>query len=199
MDSLKNKFLDRFIISALDEGINESTLTAVSREIYGDTGGYVIDFYNGLSDVIFSIEERYDAELYNNNEIQNIKSTTEKVKHLLISRIKKANADYYIRKELISFYSTIQGAPLFLKTSWASSDKIWKLAGDTSLDINYYSKRTLLLYIYTNAKKFYAQTEDEDFSKTTLNIEKNLERIKIFNKLKTSLKRENIPFVRLFK
>jgi ubiquinone biosynthesis protein COQ9 len=200
MSDLKGKFLDCFIKIASVKGINQTSISDASKEIYNDSNGYIIEFYNGLSDILIAIEERYDSLLFNKkSEIDNIKSITEKIKFLLTLRIKKDGLDYKFRKILMNFYKTLDGVDLFIKTSWSSSDIIWSLAGDHSLDFNYYSKRIILLYVYTDSKKYYSSIDDEDFSKTLKNIEKNLERVKIFNKLKTSLKAENIPFIRLFK
>lgn len=200
MSELKGKFLDCFIKIASVNGINQTSISDASKEIYNDSNGYIIEFYNGLSDILIAIEERYDSLLFNKkSEIDNIKSITEKIKFLLTLRIKKDGLDYKFRKILMNFYKTLDGVDLFIKTSWSSSDIIWSLAGDHSLDFNYYSKRIILLYVYTDSKKYYSSIDDEDFSKTLKNIEKNLERVKIFNKLKTSLKAENIPFIRLFK
>lgn len=200
MSDLKGKFLDCFIKIASVKGINQTSISDASKEIYNDSNGYIIEFYNGLSDILIAIEERYDSLLFNKkSEIDNIKSITEKIKFLLTLRIKKDGLDYKFRKILMNFYKTLDGVDLFIKTSWSSSDIIWSLAGDHSLDFNYYSKRIILLYVYTDSKKYYSSIDDEDFSKTLKNIKKNLERVKIFNKLKTSLKAENIPFIRLFK
>lgn len=79
-------------------------------------------------------------------------------------------------------------------------DLIWRYAGDKSDDFNYYSKRGLLLAVYTSARLFYLSDESKEFIKTKEFIATYLENIINIAKIKTKIKLpsiEDIPIVRV--
>ena len=85
--------------------------------------------------------------------------------------------------KLNDYYKSFSGANLFLKNTWKTCDHIWRLAGDKSLDFNYYSKRILLYTIYTKAYKAYFCGNNSDrVQKTSDSIDKGLDRVKNINK-----------------
>ena len=64
---------------------------------------------------------------------------------------------------------------------------MWDLAGDQSADLNYYSKRLILVSVYSNilfkiltCKTYQQQSIDKD-------IDKSLKGVKKFNEVKSSI------------
>jgi ubiquinone biosynthesis protein COQ9 len=79
-------------------------------------------------------------------------------------------------------------------------DLIWRYAGDKSDDFNYYSKRGLLLCVYTAARLFYLSDDSKEFIKTKEFIATSLENIINVAKIKNKIKlpsMEDIPILRL--
>lgn len=79
-------------------------------------------------------------------------------------------------------------------------DLIWRYAGDKSEDFNYYSKRALLLGVYTSSRLFYLSDNSKDFTKTKEFIATSLERIINIAQTKSKIKLpslEDIPILRL--
>ena len=198
MKNQKNKFLDKFINIASSEGVNESSLLKASKEAYGEERGYVLDFYNGLYDAVDALENYFDEQITELVYLSSIKSTTEKIRSCLQARIYADGNKKPIYQALSKFYLTPSGISLLAKNSWRTVDYIWKLAGDTSLDWNYYSKRSILFTIYTKNRRYFINSESDSANDLMQKIDIDLDRIKNFNKLKQKFKPENIPFVRLF-
>lgn len=79
-------------------------------------------------------------------------------------------------------------------------DLIWRYAGDKSEDFNYYTKRGLLLGVYTPSRLFYLSDNSKDFTKTKEFIATSLERIINIAQTKSKIKLpsiEDIPILRL--
>lgn len=87
------------------------------------------------------------------------------------------------------------------KAAGKTSDLIWKYAGDKSTDMNYYTKRGLLLPVYLSARAFYIadnsknHQDTKDFIKNALDNIINIASFK--NRIKLP-KLEDIPILRLF-
>lgn len=199
MSSNKQKIIEKFIELAGKEGVSEEVLCKASEEVTAERRGYIRYFYDGLEEVIIAIEDMFDGALDVNEDIQNTKSITEKVRIALKERVIGESVHYEFRNKLNNYYKSFSGANLFLKNSWKTCDHIWRLAGDKSLDFNYYSKRILLYTIYTKAYKAYFCGNNQDkVQKTLASIDKGLDRVKNINQLKLNLSLDNIPFLRMF-
>ena len=131
-------------------------------------------------------------------EDQNLK-TREKIAKALEIRIMgivpkaailEQNALFLIPSNILS------GAKCYSKTC----DLIWRYAGDKSEDFNYYTKRGLLLCVYTSSRLFYLSDNSKDFIKTKEFIATSLERIINIAKIKDKVKLpsiEDVPILRL--
>ncbi|MBI1245265.1 MAG: COQ9 family protein [Alphaproteobacteria bacterium] len=53
------------------------------------------------------------------------------------------------------------GIPLSMKTLWATVDAIWRLAGDTATDFNYYSKRGLAAAVYSSTLLYWLEDRSD--------------------------------------
>ena len=58
------------------------------------------------------------------------------------------------------------------------SDEIWFLAGDTSVDINWYTKRASLSTIYSGTELFMTQDKSADFLETEKFLDRRLEELR---------------------
>ena len=70
------------------------------------------------------------------------------------------------------------------KALWQTCDQIWYLAGDRSTDFNYYSKRSLLSFVYSSSFIYYLSDESEGFADTKIFIDKKLQSVLKIRKLK---------------
>ena len=87
-----------------------------------------------------------------------------------------------------------QNVKIMKKNLYKSVDSMWYLAGDNSVDFNFYTKRITLAIIYTNALFVLF---NKDFQEVEINIDKNLKRISNIPKLKNrfSFIKDNLPTI----
>jgi len=59
--------------------------------------------------------------------------------------------------------------------NWKSVDRIWRLAGDASVDFNYYTKRALLLGVYTSTMLYWFQDQSPENMDTLTFLKRRIE------------------------
>ena len=69
---------------------------------------------------------------------------------------------------------------------WETCDIIWRLAGDTSTDFNYYSKRSILAGVYSSSFVYWINDDSEGYSKTKDFIRNRIKNVLTFGKWKKS-------------
>ncbi len=80
-------------------------------------------------------------------------------------------------------------APMALRSGWNTADTIWHAIGDTSTDMNYYSKRTLLMGVYGATLLVWLDDASEDLHLTRAFLDRRIENVMQIEKLKQSWKK----------
>lgn len=80
-----------------------------------------------------------------------------------------------------------QNVPTALRLGWSSADAMWRLAGDTASDYNHYTKRMTLGSIYAATLAVFADDKSEDHAETKAFLERRIEGIMKFEKLKAQV------------
>ena len=73
--------------------------------------------------------------------------------------------------------SLLGNIPASLQELHALSDEIWYLAGDTSVDTSWYTKRASLAALYASSELFMTTDTSKDFRDTEEFVERRLEDI----------------------
>ncbi|WP_341760818.1 COQ9 family protein [Candidatus Tisiphia endosymbiont of Thecophora atra] len=101
-----------------------------------------------------------------------------------------------------TYFTTPSNTLFATKIAFRTCDLIWRYAGDTSIDHNYYTKRSLLFSVYISSILYYIQDKSENNIDTDKYITKSLSSIiTMFSKCKNIFKLPNpvdIPIIRLF-
>ena len=61
---------------------------------------------------------------------------------------------------------------------------MWRWAGDTATDYNYYSKRLILSGVIASTRLYWFDDDSEDFAKTRTFLERRIENVMQFEKVK---------------
>jgi len=70
------------------------------------------------------------------------------------------------------------------KLGWRSVDRLWRRAGDTAVDYNHYTKRALLLAVYTATTTVFLDDESEGLTETRGFLARRIDGIMRFEKAK---------------
>lgn len=77
-----------------------------------------------------------------------------------------------------------QNAALGAKLIWETADTIWQGLGDTSQDVNWYSKRATLSTVYGATVLYWLGDDSHDMQDTRAFVERRIEGVMRFEKLK---------------
>jgi ubiquinone biosynthesis protein COQ9 len=83
---------------------------------------------------------------------------------------------------------------------WRAADRMWRIAGDFSTDINHYTKRATLLGVYGSTTLVYLDDDSEDLAPTRAFLERRIDDVMQIEKVKGSWRRsrERMPSITRF-
>lgn len=82
------------------------------------------------------------------------------------------------------------------KALWATSDRIWNALGDTSEDVNWYTKRATLSAVYSSTLLFWLGDQSEGSMDTWAFLDRRIDNVMQFENVKAKLK--NTPLAKGF-
>ncbi|MGB0505220.1 MAG: COQ9 family protein [Pikeienuella sp.] len=103
-------------------------------------------------------------------------------------RTRIQDADREIVRRGITLFALPIHAAEGAKLLWGTADTIWSTLGDTSRDYNWYSKRTILSGVYSATLLYWLGDESEDASATWEFLDRRIEGVMQFEKVKADLR-----------
>lgn len=168
-------------------------------------GEYFLLFSNDLFDIVRHFEEwRDNMMLEYLSKLEEPKKIREKIAEAVIYRLMgqyKSRNWQQICIKTASYLACPDHVFYSQSIGWKTCDRIWRWAGDKSVDFNYYSKRGILFSVYTASILFFMADRSENYLDTQNFIKTSLANIVNIAKFKPVFslsKLQNIPIVRLF-
>ena len=181
------EFLNYAKTHIANNGLKQNTFKDISNKYKLDLNETELLFPEGNVDLIkFALEKlNIDLEVYC-NKIDLIRLPTHKrIRKILLSKI-------YIMNKEKKFYKKIFLSLLIPKRKFSlpiklykSVDQIWFIAGDTSVDFNFYTKRLILAGIYSRVMLFFFNNNNQKLLEDLL--DSNLKRVLKIPELKAKL------------
>lgn len=108
----------------------------------------------------------------------------ERIRRLVQFRLDAVAGQQEALRRALAIMAMPQNAAQALRLGWASGDAMWRLAGDTASDYNHYTKRMTLGALYASTLAVFAQDESEGFADTKAFLERRIENVMQFEKVK---------------
>ena len=147
---------------------------------------YLSSFFpKGINDVFLNFNEMIRLKVYDLTK-QKLKklSVSEKIKFLLFSRLEILEKEKINFKPLLRYLILPQNLLFTNKLLFKVCDEIWFLAGDKSLDFNYYSKRIILMNIYSTGIIYWVFDKSPKKIKSNEFISKQIKNVSKIGKFK---------------
>lgn len=119
----------------------------------------------------------------------------DKIAHAVWVRLQ--SVDREVVRRGMSLFSLPHYAPEGLRLVWETADMIWNTLGDTSVDVNWYTKRATLSAVFTSTVLFWLGDDSEGFSDTKAFLDRRIDDVMSFEKAKAGV-RDNKALSALF-
>lgn len=192
----RDRLLDAALTHALFDGWSEDTLAAARADCDMTEAAARAIFPRGPVDMALAYHKRGDAlmvELLTTDDLSTMRFR-DRIAHAVRLRLEIADKDLVRRG--MSLFALPQHAAAGSKALWGTADLIWTALGDTSRDINWYTKRATLSAVYSSTALYWLGDESADQAATWAFLDRRIENVMSFEKVKAKA-REN-PLVAAF-
>ncbi|MDN5248274.1 MAG: COQ9 family protein [Wolbachia endosymbiont of Tyrophagus putrescentiae] len=190
--SVKNEsdiqtIIDSFIIAVPFAGISDATLLKTCKDL--NLANSFCKFQNGVYSALEYIAEDLNKSMEAELESSNLKNmkVRDRVKlavHIcLINYTKLPNYREFL-KNILSFSLLPQNVYFSSRILYRTVSTIWYCIHDQSTDFNYYTKRMILSMVYLSTIFFFINDYSEDFADTLSFLDKRINNVMTFQKLK---------------
>lgn len=172
--------------AAAFDGWSEEAVRAAADQVGLDADAALFAFQGGSIDMIDAWIAAIDAKMaaaFTAEQLAAMK-IRERIRSLVQFRLDTIGWQQEALRRALAIMAMPQNAPRALRLGWRSADAMWRLAGDTSVDYNYYTKRTILAGIYAATLAVFADDKSDDFADTRAFLDRRIDGIMRFEKAK---------------
>ncbi|MCY4310579.1 MAG: COQ9 family protein [Rhodospirillaceae bacterium] len=172
------------------DGWTDRAVTAATDQAGLERGFAYRAFPRGPLDAIIFFNQVADAEMV--ASLQNQDLDAMRIRDRIIQAIRNRLEQNASHRDAIRRGVTVlafpANAPVGLQCLYRTVDTIWRAAGDTSTDFNFYTKRTLLAGVYSSTLVYWLNDNSDDFERTWSFLDRRIEDVLRVSKLTTSFK-----------
>jgi ubiquinone biosynthesis protein COQ9 len=166
--SLRRELMEATLSHVAFDGWSEQALLSAARELDISPAEARNLFPGGAAEVIESFSAETDRRMLEAMEAYPLEEMRVRDKVALGVRTRLELLEPF-KEEVqrgLSFLALPNHAALGTKLAWRTVDAIWYAAGDTATDYNYYTKRSLLLGVYSSTLLYWLSDRSEGYAAT---------------------------------
>lgn len=177
--------IDLLLDSALEhvifDGWSPQTMKAAANDagITDDQARVICP--RGVLDLAAAYHRRADQIIALTDNMQDMRYS-QKVSELIWQRIEAVDKEVVRRG--MAFFALPQNASEGAALIWGTADAIWNALGDTSDDLNWYSKRTILAAVFSSSVLFWLGDTSDGNKETRAYISRRIEDVMRFENAK---------------
>ncbi|MFQ5437575.1 MAG: COQ9 family protein [Paracoccaceae bacterium] len=193
----RDRLLDAALMHVPFDGWSETTWRAARADSGVDPGLARLAFPRGVRDLALACHRRGDEMLRERAAHANLGSLRYSARVAALVRLRlEVIGDRETARAGVSFFMLPQNSGDGTAAIWATADLIWRLLGDRSDDVNWYTKRVILAGVYSATLLYWLGDESAVQADSWAFLDRRIENVMQFEKLKGKM-REN-PLVRGF-
>lgn len=185
---------EKVILAALDhvmfDGWSDATLAAAITDSGVDAGLAKLAFPRGAMDLALAFHYRGDAAMERAMaalDLENMRYS-DRVSKAVSLRLELAAPDKEAVRRGVTFFALPIHAADAARAVWHTSDAIWNSLGDTSRDVNWYTKRMTLSAVYSSCVLFWLGDESAGHDDTEAFINRRIGNVMQFEKTKAKFR-----------
>ena len=187
MDAAKSLILHAALPHAAFDGWSQTTLHAAITDSGVTPGLARALFPRGGIDLAVAYHQIGDQAMRDSLASTDLTALRYTNRVALAIKLRLTTADKELVRRGTTLFSLPQHAPEGAKLIWATADAIWSALGDTSTDLNWYTKRATLSAVYTATVLFWLGDQSEDNADTWAFLDRRLANVTQFEKTKAAL------------
>lgn len=189
IDPAKDKLIDAILPHVVFDGWAPSAYQAAVAEVGIDPAQAKTLCPRGAADLAVAYHKRGDAAMV--AALKDAKTSDmrfrDKVAHAIRLRLQVIDDKEAVRRGTALFalpHMAADGARLI----WGTADAIWDALGDTSRDVNWYTKRMTLSGVYASVVLYWLGDDSLDAQATDAFIDRRINDVMQFEKVKAQVK-----------
>jgi ubiquinone biosynthesis protein COQ9 len=190
--ALRRAVLEAALGHAAFDGFNDGLLAKAAAEAGVDDVSCARLFPNGVADLVTLYSETIDQAMEERLAASHVTEARirDRIRQAIQTRLSLLRPHKEAARRAAAFLSLPPNAPLAAKLLWQSADRMWRGIGDTSTDFNFYTKRTILIGVYSATLVRWFNDQSEDEADTNAFLDRRIEDVMRFEKFKARLKEE---------
>ena len=194
--STKDDFLDAAMNHALFDGWSQTTIDTTRADLGLSAESVRRLFPKGPPDLALAYHRRLDGRMVEALRTADLGEMRfrDRITHAV--RLRLEIADKELVRRGMSLFALPQHAAMGAGALWETADEIWTVLGDTSHDINWYTKRSSLSAVFSATALYWLGDESEGNARTWEFLDRRIENVMQFEKMKAQVKRN--PAVEVF-
>jgi ubiquinone biosynthesis protein COQ9 len=194
---LKTRLLDAALPHVAFDGWTDATFRAACQDAGVDAASARLACPRGAVDLAVAFHRRGDAEMVRRLAAADLSEMRfrDRIAAAIRFRLEAAGDAEAVRRG-VTLFALPMHAPEGARLIWGTADAIWSTLGDTSEDLNWYTKRATLGAVYSSTVLFWLGDESPGHQDTWAFVDRRIEDVMRIEKLKTQA-RENPVLSRL--
>lgn len=186
LDELRLALAPQIAAAAVFDGWSDAALAVAAEDAGVKPEVARLAYPGGAMEMIAAWIETIDlamAEALPQEKLSQMK-IRERIRSLVAFRIEAVAGQEESLRRALAVMAMPQNAPRALKLGWHSADAMWRLAGDTAIDYNHYTKRAILGSIYAATLAVFVDDESEGKAETHAFLDRRIDGVMKFEAAK---------------
>lgn len=194
MTDLKDRLLDAALPHVAFDGWSEATFRAAIEDAGVTPAQGRAAAPRGALDLALAFHTRGDEEMMRRIRAQDLSEMRfrDKVAHAVRTRIEIAGENREAVRRGMTLFALPMHAADGLRALWGTSGAVWDVLGDTSDDVNWYTKRGTLSGVYSATVLYWLGDESEEFRDTWAFLDRRIDNVMQIEKAKAGVRKSPV-------
>ncbi|MEL6585076.1 MAG: COQ9 family protein [Pseudomonadota bacterium] len=190
MSDVKTRLLDAALPHVPFDGWSEGTFRLAVTDASLTPAQARAICPRGAVDLALAFHDRGDTQMIARLKAANLEDMRfrDRVAFAVRTRLEIAEEDKEAVRRGVTLFALPIHAADGAKAIWGTADAIWDTLGDTSSDVNWYTKRAILSGVYSSTTLFWLGDESEDHADTWGFLDRRIANVMQFEKVKSRAK-----------
>ncbi|MEM9796107.1 MAG: COQ9 family protein [Pseudomonadota bacterium] len=190
MTPLKDRLVDAALAHVPFDGWTEATFRHAIEDAGVTPAQGRAACPRGALDLALAFHDRDDARMVERLQTADVGDMRfrDRIAHAVRLRLEIAEENKEAVRRGLTLFSLPMHAPDGLRAMWRTVDAIWDTLGDTSEDVNWYTKRGTLSGVYSATVLYWLGDSSEDYRDTWAFLDRRIDEVMQIEKVKARVK-----------